>query len=335
MAQLVSLSLQEFLNIPHFVSGYRKVWSILRRLGIAVHRNTVMEIVRELDPEGVTARRKKRLRRRIYSVPGPDFLWHIDGYDKLKPYGFSVHGCIDGFSRRIIWLETGPSNKDPEIIAAYYISAVKNVNGVPSKIRSDDGSENSLIEPIQIALRSGHTDEFAGLASFAIGTSPSNQRIESLWSQFAKDRPMWWRHFFSELSSLGCFNSSSYVIKECLRFCFMHLLRSELNEFMERWNRHLIAKTKGASLPTGRPNSMYYLPQLYDAQSYKMPVDFAEVEEFEDPNFAQSRADISEEFSEFVETVLTIRGLSTNRPSNVKEALIMYFVLLEEIEAYS
>ena len=24
-------------------------------------------------------------------------LWHLDGYDKLKPYGFAIHGCIDGY----------------------------------------------------------------------------------------------------------------------------------------------------------------------------------------------------------------------------------------------
>ena len=23
-------------------------------------------------------------------------MWHTDGLDKLKPYGFPVHGCIDG-----------------------------------------------------------------------------------------------------------------------------------------------------------------------------------------------------------------------------------------------
>ena len=27
---------------------------------------------------------------------GPNFLGHIDGYDKLKAYGFAIHGCIDG-----------------------------------------------------------------------------------------------------------------------------------------------------------------------------------------------------------------------------------------------
>ena len=83
-------------------------------------------------------------------VKEPDFLWHIDGYDKLKPYGFSIHGCIDRFSRRIIWLQVAPSNKHPSAIASYYYSAVREMQGVPTRIRSDDGTENSIIEPIQI-----------------------------------------------------------------------------------------------------------------------------------------------------------------------------------------
>ncbi len=31
----------------------------------------------------------------IYSQ-GPNHVWHIDGYDKLKPFGFPIHGCVDG-----------------------------------------------------------------------------------------------------------------------------------------------------------------------------------------------------------------------------------------------
>ena len=29
-------------------------------------------------------------------MQGPDFVWHMDGYDKLKPFGFCIHECIDG-----------------------------------------------------------------------------------------------------------------------------------------------------------------------------------------------------------------------------------------------
>ena len=32
-------------------------------------------------------------------MPGPKFVWHLDGYDKLKPSGFTIHGASDGYSR--------------------------------------------------------------------------------------------------------------------------------------------------------------------------------------------------------------------------------------------
>ena len=31
-------------------------------------------------------------------------MWNLDRYDKLKPFGFPIHGAIDGYSRRILWL---------------------------------------------------------------------------------------------------------------------------------------------------------------------------------------------------------------------------------------
>ena len=56
-----------------------------------------------------------------------------------------MHRCIDGFSRRLIWLEIGSTNKNPAVVARYYLEAVKQVGGVPRKIRSDDGTENRHI----------------------------------------------------------------------------------------------------------------------------------------------------------------------------------------------
>ena len=35
----------------------------------------------------------------MLSLPfkGPNYIWHADGYDKLKPFGITIHGCIDGW----------------------------------------------------------------------------------------------------------------------------------------------------------------------------------------------------------------------------------------------
>ena len=61
----------------------------------------------------VQPRSRGKLIRRIYSNPGPDFLWHIDSYDKLIPYGICINGCIYGYLRYIIWLEVFKTNSDP------------------------------------------------------------------------------------------------------------------------------------------------------------------------------------------------------------------------------
>ena len=33
----------------------------------------------------------------VLFLQGPDYVWHLDGYDKLTPYGFPIHACIDGY----------------------------------------------------------------------------------------------------------------------------------------------------------------------------------------------------------------------------------------------
>ena len=73
--------------------------------------------------------------------PGPKFVCYTDGHDKLKPYDFSIHGCINGFSRRMLWLEVSTSNKMPEILAKYYLDATKQYD-IPVNVKVDDGKEH-------------------------------------------------------------------------------------------------------------------------------------------------------------------------------------------------
>ena len=77
--------IQRKLNGPGNMGGYRSMWHALRTEGHQVPRRIVEELTRELDPEGCETRCAKRLRRRTYRVPGPNYCWHTDGYDKLKP----------------------------------------------------------------------------------------------------------------------------------------------------------------------------------------------------------------------------------------------------------
>ena len=84
--------------------------------GLVVDRETIRTILKALNPEGVLLRAAHKLQRRVYVSNGANDIWHIDGYDKLKPFGFAIHGCIDGFSRRILWLKVGSTNNNPKVI---------------------------------------------------------------------------------------------------------------------------------------------------------------------------------------------------------------------------
>ena len=123
------------LNGPGCLMGYRSMTRCLRtRYNLNVSRNTVMRLLKELDPVSVEQRRARWLRRRVYRCPGPNVIWHIDGYDKRAPFGFGISGCIDGYSRRIMYLRVSSTNHDPSLISGYYMACVEQLSGCPRKV---------------------------------------------------------------------------------------------------------------------------------------------------------------------------------------------------------
>lgn len=86
-----------------------------------------------VDPRGVKLRQARRLRQRSYFSKGPNFIWHLDSYDKLRPYGICINGSINGFSRKIMWLNAYTTNSDPKLIGGYYIEAVQHLGGLPQR----------------------------------------------------------------------------------------------------------------------------------------------------------------------------------------------------------
>jgi len=61
-----------------------------------------------MDPEGVLQSKRKNSKNANIAFQCPGHMWHLDGYDKLKPCGIPIIGCIDGFSRKVIWLKVSP-----------------------------------------------------------------------------------------------------------------------------------------------------------------------------------------------------------------------------------
>lgn len=203
--------------------GYRWMHQKCRENGLNVDKETVRILLGIIDPWGVMKRSKRRLHRRKYFSAGPNAVWHIDGYDKLKPYGICIHGCIDRFSRNIMWLHAWNTNNNPKLVASYFIGAVSTYNGCPERVRSDAGTENTSVEQMQYFLRRDHVDRYAGRLSFVYGSGTTNTRIESWWGILRKQCIQYWMDLFSHLKEDGYFTGDA-LDKNLMQFCFLETI---------------------------------------------------------------------------------------------------------------
>ena len=92
--------------------GYRVMLCELRENGFVIDTEAVHFKMKALDPEDVAKGSAKRLNIKTYRSPGPNHIWHIDGYDKRKPFDMVRHVCIDGYSRSIMRLKVAETNKN-------------------------------------------------------------------------------------------------------------------------------------------------------------------------------------------------------------------------------
>ena len=175
--------------------GYRSVHQRLRSRGIVTDRESVRICIKVLDPAGVSLRKQHKLARRSYCNKGPNYLWHIDGNDQLKPFGLCIYGAIDGFSRKVLWLNVSPLNKDPAVISKYSLDFVSKINGSARVVRADSGVENCIIAGMQ---RYFHREENQNNC-FLFGRSTANQKIEAWWSYLRKNGLQWWINYVKYL----------------------------------------------------------------------------------------------------------------------------------------
>ncbi len=279
-------------------------------------QETVRLLLQQIDPVSVQNRRRHRLARRTYISLGPNYCWHIDGYDKLRPYGFLISGCIDGFSRRIMWLRCAHTNHDPAVIAGYFLDCVQTIGGVPHGCRTDCGTENTLLATMQTVM-CGRSN------AHVYGSSPHNQRIEGWWAFYRRHRSQWWIELFEDLAECGAFRFGNMVHVECLRFCFMELIRNDLRVVAAFWNSHRIRPSAGARCPAGVPDELYFLIRR-GATDCKHVCNIDNSWRSETRTVVNSCA--NETFEEWLNLILL--GNRWRKPMNVEEAERLYLDLV-------
>lgn len=82
-------------------AGETYVISHLRDQRIRVPRERVRRAMHVVDGIGVRLRTKKEIIRQPYKNPRPMAVWHVDGHLKGILWGITIHGIIDGYSRKV------------------------------------------------------------------------------------------------------------------------------------------------------------------------------------------------------------------------------------------
>lgn len=131
--------------------------------------------------------------RRTYSVPGPNYLWHVDGNHKMIRWRLVIHGGIDGFSRLVTYLQCSNNNR-ADTVTRCFLRATEEY-GIPSRVRSDKGGENVGIWRFMEEVRGSNR------GSYIAGRSVHNTRIERLWRDVYTAVSSTYVHIFDDMEA--------------------------------------------------------------------------------------------------------------------------------------
>ena len=197
-----------------------------------VQRSRLRQCLKQLDEDGIRARKRRRLRRRTYNVSAPNNLWHIDSNHKLIRWHFVIIGGVDGFSRLVTYLKCADNNK-AETVFQCFKDGVSEF-GVPDRVRSDQGRENIKVADFMINARG------AGRGSMLTGKSTHNQRIERLWRDVYDGVLTYFYDLFYFLEDEGQLD----ILNDNHLYALHHVFISKINERLQTWqgawNHHRI-----------------------------------------------------------------------------------------------
>ena len=224
-----------------FMSGF------FRSKGITIQRRRIRESLNRVDPKNTAARWGAVIKRRSYFVPWQNSLWYLDGHHSLIRWKFVIHGCIDGKSRKIMFLHCS-SNNLAETVNTLFLNAIRdNGNFWPSRIRVDYGVENVLVCDEMVNYRGLNRN------SFIAGPSTRNQRIERLWRDVFRCVAVTFYYTFYAMEQTGILDLDNELHLFVLHHIFLARINYSLSEFKALFNDHRLTTENNWT-----PNQIWY-----------------------------------------------------------------------------
>ena len=284
---VVADAVQKELEGPGRLLGYRAMNQKLRtEHNVQVPRHLVYNMIAELDPEGLEARslqRKKKKPKGQFTSEGPLWVASLDGHDKLCGYQNStfplgVYGCIDTFSRKILFLFVCHSNSNPLVVGKMYLQYLFEAEMLPRNLRVDRGTETGKMATIHVYLLNKHEDMNDPTDAIIYGPSTSN-KIERWWRELHERLEKFFKEQLTILLRGREYDPHSALDRQLLAYVFIPVVQRECDIFVRYWNSHRIRGQDQLEIPAGVPDHIFSFPEQYGGTNMGIPLHKDELKE--------------------------------------------------------
>ncbi len=250
---------------------------------------------------------------------------YADGHHKLVRWRFVTHGGIDGYSRLVVFLHCSTNNR-ARTVYDLFLEAIQ-LNGLPSRVRSDQGGENTKVAEHMLINRG--TDR----RSVIVGSSVHNQRIERLWRDMHRGVTILYYRLFYYLEYHGLLNPIDDTHLFALHYVYLPRINHALCQFKNGWNSHTIRTEHGHS-----PIQLFTAGMLLLQRSGQTAMDFFdrvnnhygedeieyEVEDSENVVIPSNQLSLSEENFDILRSQINPLRMSNNHGIDIYTEVISF-----------